>query len=326
VSKYVGDTVNDSIEWGEPSSVTHGPASTERVLRRESDRLVANYRISVEGDRPVAVTVHDEFPPDLDVERVDVRNDEDSLDAGVTPTGATFESVVSPGEVLEPSCELYLGTEPVEPYGPPTIVQARPVAEHTDRAAVPPEAAPTPGGRETDVVSQSAEPEPTVPPEPTATVEALVEAFRADDLSEEQLGVLRDRLADRTSTSADVRIRRVESELARFEAYVDALEAFIEGNGTAQEAFTELRADLQRNRSEVATLRQTQQAAATERADVAAEVEELRGDVTAVTDEVATLRNETDALREEVEELRSLMESLSAVFAGDGDPADLPGR
>ena len=325
MSKYVGDTVNDSIEWGEPSSVTHDLASTERVLRREDGRLIADYRISVDGEQPVAVTVHDEFPPDLDVERADVRADELTLDAEVTPTGATFESVVSPGEVLEPSCELSLGTEPAEPFGPPTIVRARPVVEPTDQVAIPPESAPTDGSRDGGI-PQSTESGPTVPPGPTATVEALVEAFRTDDLSDEQLGVLRDRLADRTSTSADVRIRRVESELARFEAYVDALEAFIEENGTAQEAFTELHADLERNRAEVATLRQTQQAAATERADVATDVETLRGDVAAVTDEVATLRTETDALREEVEELRSLMESLSAVFAGDGDPADLPGR
>lgn len=305
--------MTDSIEWGEPSRITHGPASTERVLRREADGLVAEYRVSVDGDQPVAVTVHDEFPPDANVERADVRDDGDLLDVDVSPSGATFDAVVAPEDELAVTCDLQLGAEPSEPYGPPTIVRARPVDEHTDGGGVAP-------GMSDDVGPA------TSAPAPTATVEALVEAFRSDDLSEEQLGVLRDRLADRTSSSADVRIRRVESELARFEAYVDALEAFIEENGTAQEAFAELRADLEQQRSELATLRQTQQAAADDRADIDAGVDAVRDDVTAVSDEVEALRTETDELRAEVEELRSLMESLSAVFAGDGDPSDLPGR
>lgn len=310
--------MNSTIEWGEANRITNGPATVERVLDRTDGGMVAECRLSVDADQPVAVGVRDEFPAELAVDEVHVTGASDLANCEATPDGVSFEAVVPPGDVVEVSYTIDLAEEATEPYGPPAIVRAVPMQGTTDEAELRPL-------REDGVtVSTTANGEngagaaPVAVP-PSATVAALVEAFRSDDVSEEQLGVLRDRLGDQTSSSTDVRLGHVESQLARIEAYSDALEAFIEENGTAREVFEELRADLSTHQSELATLRETQQAAETDRG-------ELRSEMADVRSEVETLRAETDELREEVSELRSLMESLSSVFAGDSDPSDLPGQ
>lgn len=291
---FVGEiTVSNSLVWGEPSSVTNGPATTERVLRVESDRIVAQCRTSVAGDDPVAVSVRDEFPAELDVSDVQFRDDSDLDDCEATPTAVSFDSVVHPGEVVETTYEIHVDAEPTEPYDLPTIVRALPMDDHE-----PDDGHPTVrGGAAATAAAGGA----TRNADPAATVEALVEAFRSPRVSEERLGLLRDHLTDGTSSSTDVRVAHVESQLARFEAYVDALETFLDDNGTGQEALAELRTDLESQ--------QTRQAA-------------LESDVESVVDEVATLRTEVGELRDEIEQLRSLMESLSTVFVDEDGDAD----
>lgn len=331
--------VNDTIHWGEPTMVTEGRATVDCVLECESDALVAECRVSVDGDHPVAVEVRDVIPEALDVERASVRDDSALDSCEATPSEVAFEAVVVPSEPLELTYELQLETEPSKPYGPPEIVRALPMDERREGEESPllrGGATRVDGGEAGSHARAGPSTAPASPPRPddeatgelppSATVEALVEAFRSDDLSEEQLGVLRDRIVTRTSSSADVRLRHVESRLAQFEAYTDSLEAFIEENGTAREVFSELHSDLDRQGAELATLRETHQEAAADRAAIEDEMDTVRADVATVTEEVQALREETDELRSEVEELRDVMESLSTVFAGDGEPSDLPGQ
>lgn len=331
--------MNDTIHWGEPTTVSDGRVTVDRVLECEPDAVVAECRVSVEGDHPVAVGVRDVIPADLDVASASVRDDSSLESCEATPSEVVVEAVIVPDEPLELTYDLQVGTEPSEPYGPPEIVRALPMDERPEGGEAPlmRGGATSVNGNEAGSRVQAgpsaataSSPRPgdggTGELPPSATVEALVEAFRSDDLSEEQLGVLRDRLATRTSSSADVRLRHVESRLAQFEAYTDSLEAFIEENGTAREVFSELRADLDRQGSELATLRETQQESAADRAAIEDEVDTVREDVATVTEEVQALREETDELRSEVEELRDVMESLSTVFAGEGDPSDFPGQ
>lgn len=275
--------------------MTNGPATTERILKVESDRIVAQCRTSTTGDDPVAVSVRDGVPAELGVSDVQFRDDSALHDCEATPTAVRFEVVVHPDEVVETTYELHVDGEPTEPYGPPTIVRAVPMGDHEPDDELPT----VRGGAATTTAAGAATPDDRI--DPAATVEALVEAFRSPRVSEERLELLRDHLDDGTSSSTDVRVAHVESQVARFEAYTDALEAFLDDNGTGQEALEGLRSDLESQR--------TRQAA-------------VESDIESTVDEIATLRSEVGELRAEVEQLRSLMESLSTVFVGEDADED----
>jgi hypothetical protein len=94
------------------------------------------------------------------------------------------------------------------------------------------------------------------------------------------------------SGTVAVRLRDLESRLSAFEAYEDALAAFIEDTGTAAE------------------VREAAAAAESAATDAAESVEALREDVAAVEAELAAVREEAEAAREAAEAAREEREAL----------------
>lgn len=126
-----------------------------------------------------------------------------------------------------------------------------------------------------------------VTPEEVPTV--FVNQLESGALSDEDLEALREALGVETRRSTATRIEHVESRLTEFEAYIEALEAFIDDNGTADEII----------------------------ADLEATVDDLNETVASVEDELEGIREQQTDLREAVdghdEALSTVEERMNAL-------------
>jgi hypothetical protein len=120
---------------------------------------------------------------------------------------------------------------------------------------------------------------------------------------------------DAAAGTVTVRLERLESRLSAFEAYEDALAAFIEDTGTAE------------------AVEEKASAAADAADELRAEVSELRAEVTSAREERDALRTDLSTLRDDVDEALGLRQQLlgalqepasgSGVGAGaDSEPGD----
>jgi peptidoglycan hydrolase CwlO-like protein len=218
-------------------------------------------------------------------------------------------------------------------------------SEETDES---PAAEPDVGG-----VSAAADPEPvTETPEVDAespassgfdagdVAGALAEAIRRDEVSDEDMETL-DEAFGGLSNSTEVEIDHLQSRVSELEAYTDALEAFLDENGPAQDLLSELEADVASLSEDLGELDASVENAADERetlrervADVEADfgavgdleddLDRLRGDVEALDERVADTENavfdvedtedDLDDLEEHVDEIEEWRNQLSDVF------------
>lgn len=97
------------------------------------------------------------------------------------------------------------------------------------------------GGTETDG-GRAVESEPTadVPPE-RDLVEQLVTSLKAGDVSEEQRSVLRDHLVADVPNRVGIRIDHLQAKVGQLEAYTQAIEEFVDEEGTARELLSAVR-------------------------------------------------------------------------------------
>ncbi|MFC6813694.1 hypothetical protein ACFQGT_20540 [Natrialbaceae archaeon GCM10025810] len=122
-------------------------------------------------------------------------------------------------------------------------------------------------------------------------LETLVEEL-AQDVTEAEVEALRERLCEgEPATSVEVRLEHLESQFERFAAYTDALEAFLDENGTADQLIDELRAELREVNRVVTTLQDTVQAAAADRATLRERLEAVEGETAETTAAFADLEH-----------------------------------
>jgi FtsZ-binding cell division protein ZapB len=154
---------------------------------------------------------------------------------------------------------------------------------------------------------------------PTADIAGLADRLAAAD--ETQQAAVREALGldddDDTSGTVTVRLEKLESRLSAFEAYEDALAAFIDETGTvegieatateAAEAADELRTEVSELREEVTGLRE--------------EVDAAREAAAAAESERAALREDLDALQEDVDEALGLRQQLLGALRNAGGAA-----
>jgi len=119
----------------------------------------------------------------------------------------------------------------------------------------------------------------------------LAAEIRAGDVSEADLETLRGELDPGLPRSADVRIRRLQSQLADLEAYTDAIEEFIDDKGTGAELVERLDTELEAVTAELETLHDGLDAAADGR-------EKLRGGIDTLGDDLAATDERLDAVDE----------------------------
>ncbi|MFC6719906.1 hypothetical protein ACFQGT_18130 [Natrialbaceae archaeon GCM10025810] len=144
-------------------------------------------------------------------------------------------------------------------------------------------------------------------------------------------------LADHLPTSVAVRLEHLESRLAQFAAYTDALEAFLDEHGTADQLIEELQMELREVAQAVTDLTETVAAAADERAtlrerlatveaetaDTSVALAELADGLERVDRTLQTTRADTNARLETIQttldDYAQVHQRLQAVFGAE-DP------
>ena len=154
-----------------------------------------------------------------------------------------------------------------------------------------------------DFTRSAAADEGSTPPEATSTtetvedpvaehdqvVEEFVAELRAGEVSPESVAYLREELgaADRPRRSVEARLKQVQTDVADVRAYTNALEAFLDEEGSAREV-------MDRFESQLAALEASIEA-------VDATVEAHDDDLSDLRADVETLLDETDTLSRELE-------------------------
>lgn len=140
---------------------------------------------------------------------------------------------------------------------------------------------------------------------------ALAQELRTGNVDDEVVALLRQEL-DLGSGSTEARIQRLQSEVADLHAYTEALEDFLDENGTTQQLLTDIRSELDRLDKQVGGNRERL-------ADQVEDVDALDESVTSIEQEVSDLRetvdsyDETfDAVRETTADVESTTEELAA--------------
>ena len=141
---------------------------------------------------------------------------------------------------------------------------------------------------------------------------ALAAEIRSGEVSETDLETLRGELDGGLPRSADVRIRRLQSQLADLDAYADAIKEFIDEEGTGAELVERLGAELDEVSAELESLREGLDTAGEERAALSDDVDDLSTDL-AATDERLDNVDETAATAVAgVEELHERADGVAA--------------
>jgi predicted nucleic acid-binding Zn-ribbon protein len=145
-------------------------------------------------------------------------------------------------------------------------------------------------------VEGSESPDRTVAPEEVPSV--FVNQLRSGAVSDDEIEALREALGIQARRSTEARIEHVESRLTEFDAYVEALEAFIDENGTADEAIADLEATVDELNDRIASLEN-------ELEDVREQQATMRETVDDHDDELSAVEERTDALETRIEDLDS---------------------
>lgn len=146
-------------------------------------------------------------------------------------------------------------------------------------------------------------------------VDRFVDELADDSLSDDQRRRLREALGVDSITSMDARIDHCQKRLSDLDAYVDALEAFLDEEGNGQELIEGFRTDVAAVESGLAALEADVDETADEQQDLRDRIDGVEDEVAelrAVRDDVAALQRELDEtaaeLRDEIDELRATVE------------------
>lgn len=161
-----------------------------------------------------------------------------------------------------------------------------------------------------------------------SVVAAMAAEIRSNDVPMQDLKLLQraiDQLSDGdtngsapSSGARDARIERLQTDIADLRAYTDALEEFLEENGTGEQLIEDFESqlesfssDLDAMESELAETSETVESVASEMSTVSSEMDE-------VTDEVGDIESSVSEMEESVETLQSAVEELETeVTEGD---------
>jgi hypothetical protein len=161
---------------------------------------------------------------------------------------------------------------------------------------------------------------------------ALASEIRAGEVADDDLELLRSELdLGSVPSSVEARLGRLQSNVEDLVAYTDALETFLDEEGTGEEIIADLR-------EEVGTVSGTVEGLAADLADLDAEVTGLGEDVSeldatvggldedvsgldddlgGVESELSRFREELTDVREELEELEAFRDRLGDAFGGE---------
>ena len=150
----------------------------------------------------------------------------------------------------------------------------------------------------------------------------LAAELRNDNVSEEDRALLEKELGSAVPRSLEVRLNRVQSQVEDLSAYTDALEAFINENGTAKDIFGDLREDVTALSTEIDEISVELDSAAGERADLSADLASVRTGLNDIEREVEQFDERVETTESSVDDLGERVESAETTAADTADKAD----
>ncbi|WP_227131823.1 hypothetical protein [Halorubellus salinus] len=145
--------------------------------------------------------------------------------------------------------------------------------------------------------------------------EQLLDELESGGVTERERVELRRRLGIDPRTSTEARIDHLQTRVEKLTAYTDALEAFLDENGTARDVLEDLQAD-------VGSLHERSVAAAEDRDELRADVDDVEaktGDIEAKTDDIEA---KTDAFEEAFEAVDARVETIESEQAAERERVD----
>lgn len=269
--------------------------------------------------------------PGAEVEEGAEAEESAEVEGGADSTAESGLTLGEPGSTGEPETEAPAPRE-FSPDVTPAVVQRPPDApalgadvaevevaeEEAEAVEVPEEEAEAVEAVEETPVAEATEAEAApesgraLPPESVAAV--LAQELREGSVSEADQEVLREELDLGVPRSVDVRIKRLQSSVSDLQAYSDALEEFLDEEGSAREIIDDFRTEVDDLSDTVEELQEDLSDADADRAELQGEVEELEtslgetatrvenlsSDLTATGSRVTTLDEEIGDIREDM--------------------------
>jgi len=171
-----------------------------------------------------------------------------------------------------------------------------------------------------------------------AVVATMAQEIRDQNVSPEDVKLLKralDAVSEDDSDAGgvnDARIQRIQGDIADLRAYTDALEEFLEENGTGEDMIQEFgerldsfEATLEDFEDEVQSATDAATSASDQVDDLSGDVESVEGQLDALEDDIEAVREEIDngeladridETESEIEELKQWREQLSSVIGG----------
>ncbi|AEM56844.1 hypothetical protein HISP_06295 [Haloarcula hispanica N601] len=171
-----------------------------------------------------------------------------------------------------------------------------------------------------------------------AVVATMAQEIRDQNVSPEDVKLLKralDAVSEDNSDAGgvnDARIQRIQGDIADLRAYTDALEEFLEENGTGEDMIQEFgerldsfEATLEDFEDEVQSATDAATSASDQVDDLSGDVESVEGQLDALEDDIEAVREEIDdgeladridETESEIEELKQWREQLSSVIGG----------
>jgi predicted nucleic acid-binding Zn-ribbon protein len=160
-----------------------------------------------------------------------------------------------------------------------------------------------------------------------SVVSAMAEEIRQNDVSVDDLKLVQraiDKLSDRNESGSgdgahDARVDKLQSDIADLRAYTDALEEFLEEEGTGDQLIRDFESrldefdqSLERVQSELSETTDTVSEVRTEMDDVSSDVETVVDDVESVGDEVDVVSEDVEEIENSVTQLESSLDAVES--------------
>jgi predicted nucleic acid-binding Zn-ribbon protein len=153
-----------------------------------------------------------------------------------------------------------------------------------------------------------------------SVVSAMAEEIRQNNVPVDDLKLVQraiDKLADRDGASSgdgahDARVDKLQSDIADLRAYTDALEEFLEEEGTGDQLIRDFESQLDEFDQSLERIQSELSETTDTVSEVRGEMDEVTSDVETVTDEVGSMSEEVDSVSEEIDDVESSVSELES--------------
>lgn len=308
------------------------------LQKRIDEELTANpavvYEVGCTTDQPTRVRLRDSVPSPFDGDDITFADGYHDEDWTIDGDEVVFQTLVEPDEQLR----TLFGVETSDPsaltafLSEPTVEMASGTGSDGENWGV----------ISADLVDMMIDDTVGGPPSETATdgsgvqaasgesIEQFARQLDGETLTAEQSERIRTALGLESVASMDARIEHCQQQLSDLSAYVDALETFLDEEGSGRQLVKSFRADVDTVESELESLNDELTETTDEQTALRGRVDELetaveslqgvRDDVVDLEDSLAAtttdLVDEIGELRTEIDDLQEWQEGVVAAFEG----------